>query len=153
MILAEDLLSYSKELYKTANSEEVALRNVARNSYYALFHELATIELKSIPITERSFGSHEQLIQQLRASDDEIHRKLGILLASLKSIRTKADYKLHQRFTDHDARSTMLKVDRAFKDLSELEPDEEIDIENDLGTSEQSIKSVSNNPPKLSIVK
>ncbi len=127
MIIAADLLSYSKELYKNAGSDEVALRNVARNSYYALFHELASIELESIPVTERSFGSHEQLIQQLRASTEEKHRKLGLLLASLKSVRTKADYKLDRHFSEHDARSTMLKVDRVFQELSQVPTQDDTD--------------------------
>ncbi|MBY8314954.1 hypothetical protein KW543_04145 [Vibrio fluvialis] len=152
MIVAKDLLSYSKALYETANSEEIVLRNVARNSYYALFHELASIELKSVPVTERSFGSHEQLIQQLRASDEEEYRKLGLLLASLKSVRTKADYKLDKNFTDHDARSTMLKVERAFQDLSQensIVHSEDV-VAEDCPLSDKSIASC---PPTLSIVK
>ncbi|MGE6462564.1 hypothetical protein ABZP26_19275 [Pseudoalteromonas sp. SD03] len=159
MIVAEDLLSYSKELYKNSNNNEVALRNVARNSYYALFHELANIDLKAIPLTERSFGSHEQLIQQLRASDEQEYRKLGVLLASLKSVRNKADYKLKVHFSDHCARSTLMKVDKAFKELFGPRPEvsevneNKSDVKNSSTSAEVVQKSTRNSPPKLSVVK
>lgn len=119
MIVAEDLLSHSKELYSQKANGEVILRNSARSAYYALFHKLSAIEFNSkISSSDRSYGSHELLIEQLRTSEILEYKELGLLLSRLKPIRTKADYKLDQRFSDNDAYSTIRKVEKVFQKLS-----------------------------------
>ncbi|TXX73391.1 hypothetical protein [Vibrio cholerae] len=124
MICAEDLLTYSKELYEKKCDGEVVLRNSARSAYYALYHKLLDIEIEAMPSpldSERNYGSHELLIKQLRTSKKHEYRELGVLLATLKSIRNKADYKLERRFSDADAYSTVRKVEKAFEKLSIVE--------------------------------
>lgn len=121
MISAENFLDHSSELYAQENKSEILLRNVARNSYYALYHKLLEIdtgvELNKSK-SKREFGAHELLIQHLRKCDSECFRELGLRLSQLKVTRNKADYKLDQHFSDYDARKA-LKV--AEKTLSEIE--------------------------------
>lgn len=155
MNTSEDLLTYSQKMYEQKDSYgEIGLRNVARTAYYALYHKLNGIELDDIPTSNRNYGSHEMLIQKLRSSDDLEFREFGLLLASLKSVRTKADYKLNQRFSESDAYSTLRKVEKMFKSSSIVQ-DGTDDTESvqkqkpeDIYTSENI-----NRKPKLSVVK
>ncbi|MBY7859134.1 hypothetical protein KW419_12855 [Vibrio fluvialis] len=155
MIAAEDLLSYSKKLYEQ-KGDEIVLRNAARNAYYALYHRLLDLNVEEIPSSERNYGSHELLIQQLRKCKTIEYRELGLLLSSLKSIRTKADYRLEQRFSDNDAYSTVRKVEKAFKTLSvseDLDNDSEVTKE----TSDEAPVVVTNKKtickPSLKVIK
>jgi len=156
MIVAEEFLEYSKELYKNQNSGgEIILRNAARNAYYALFHKLSSIELKSIQSADRNYGSHELLIQKLRSSDKIKYRELGLLLSSLKCVRTRADYHLQQSFSDHDAYSTIRKVEKVFGEFAKIESAAPL---SPAITTKEEIKELTsdsntNCPPKLSIVK
>ncbi|PCE67553.1 HEPN domain-containing protein [Salinivibrio sp. YCSC6] len=160
MIAAGDLLVHARSLYESAGDEEVVLRNVARNSYYALFHSLNSLDLKSVPVLERSRGTHEQLIQQLRASDQEHLRQLGLQLAKLKPIRVKADYHLDKKFSDHDARSTMLRVEKVLREKLQPAFDKDCNVEDNSGSdtikegsSEPAEEPRLNKPPNLSVVK
>lgn len=155
MNTSEDFLTYSQTMYEQKDSYgEIGLRNVARCAYYALYHKLNKIELDDIPTSNRDYGSHELLIQKLRSSDDIEFREFGLLLASLKSIRTKADYKLNQRFSDNEAYSTLRKVEKMFKSSSIVQTNtcdiESVQKQNpeDIYTSENITRK-----PKLSVVK
>ena len=131
MIIPEDLLNHSRDLYSETNKSEIVLRNVARNAYYALFHKLTALELPSIPNKARDYGSHELLIQQLRKSYITEYRQWGLKLASMKTIRTKADYKVNVHFSDHDAYSAFRKVERIFEECLLQENPEQEKLSND----------------------
>ena len=118
MISPIDFLTHSRELLGQNEQSEIRLRNAARNSYYALYHKLSELKLPSISKSEQNFGSHELLIQNLRKSDNNEYRQLGLKLAAIKTIRTQADYKLTQKFSSHDAHATLRKVERIFDELS-----------------------------------
>lgn len=117
MISAENFLDHSSELYAQENKSEILLRNVARNSYYALYHKLLEIDTGvELNKSKREFGAHELLIQHLRKCDNECFRELGLRLSQLKAIRNKADYKLDQHFSDYDARKALKVVEKILRE-------------------------------------
>lgn len=119
MILPIDFLTHSRELLEQKKEpSEIRLRNVARNSYYALYHKLSELNISNISKSEQNYGSHELLIQNLRKSDNNDYRKLGLKLAAVKTIRTQADYKITRNFSLHDAQTTLRKVERIFDELA-----------------------------------
>lgn len=125
MISPEDFLKHSNQLYKLDEKSEILLRNVARNSYYALYHQLVKIDgLPTLDKNKNEFGSHESLIQQLRMSKDPSFREWGLTLANLKATRTKADYKIRVPFSDHDARKSIRIVEKTFAEITVKNNDE-----------------------------
>lgn len=125
MISAEKLHEYSSELFNDKNKSEVVLRNAARTAYYALYHKILSLNIPQVKIKDRdgdkNYGSHESLIIQLRASDNESHRKWALDLSRLKSVRHKADYKLSIMFPEHDAYSAVRKVGKLLQEIDESE--------------------------------
>lgn len=119
MITPLELLEHSQALYAQPDKNEVVLRNVARNSYYALFHKLGECQgLPNLETKKKDFGSHEVLIQRLRKSDNESYREWGLELSKLKLKRTKADYDLSRRFSDDDARKSIKVTQKIFEAMS-----------------------------------
>jgi len=126
LISPEDFLEHSNQLYKLDEKSEILLRNVARNSYYALYHKLVKIDgLPTLDKNKKEFGSHESLIQQLRMSEDLGFREWGLTLANLKATRTKADYKIKGSFSDHDARKSIKIVEKTFAEITIKNNDED----------------------------
>jgi hypothetical protein len=118
LISPDDFLVHSNNLFNQPERNEVLLRNVARNSYYALYHKLLKIaNLPSFDTSNKNFGSHETLIQQLRKCDDKDYREWGLILANLKTTRTKADYKLDITFSDYYARNALTMVTKTFLEI------------------------------------
>ncbi|HCE4695048.1 hypothetical protein HJ014_22545 [Vibrio parahaemolyticus] len=151
MISAEDMFEHSSTLYSQPNKSEIILRNVARNSYYALFHKLNDVgELTKISASERSFGAHELLIQQLRMSENPNVRKWGLELSKLKSVRTKADYKLTVRFTDFEARKALKTTEKILSSMDEVDAEANGQAVN---TVTEKVKDSSKARPTLTVIK
>jgi hypothetical protein len=115
LISPKDFLEHSNTLLDQGEKNEILLRNIARNSYYALYHKLKEIHgLPSPEKNKREFGSHETFIQQLRKCEDEDYNEWGVIPSKLKSTRTHADYKLDIKFSDYDARNALAIVKKTF---------------------------------------
>lgn len=124
MILPKELLKYSQDLYASNDRREVVSRNIARNSYYALYHEIDQMKLDLPDLSEierKGAGVHEQLIRKLKKSSVEQYNKLGDKLASIKQIRTGADYRLNKSFSYGTAYKALIRVENVFKSLNESE--------------------------------
>ncbi|MCF5914863.1 hypothetical protein [Aeromonas veronii] len=139
MISAEKLHEYSRELYDDKKKSEVVLRSAARIAYYALYHKLLSLNCSQGQLVsdgERNYGAHEALIKQLRSSDKESIREWGLNLSRLKSVRNKADYKLHTAFSEHDAYTTVRKVGKLL-----------VEIDNCIDTVDVKLDEAQSSPP------
>ncbi|EIT7141985.1 hypothetical protein L2761_004735 [Vibrio parahaemolyticus] len=154
MITAENMLEHSSALYSQLDKNEVILRNVARNSYYALFHKLNDVDnLPKISSSERNFGAHEMLIQQLRMSKDPNVRKWGLELSKLKSVRTKADYKLAVKFSDFEARKALKTTEKIFLSMGATNTDSEEGSDQAVNTDTEIAKEIPKKRPTLTVIK
>ena len=107
-VSTENTLTYAFELVNQEAASEVILRNAVGRAYYAAFNHTETLH-SVIPhyLDGPKTGLHQQKINQLKsvivASDIGVtaevvksFRKLGMVLADIRSKRTLADYHLNE---------------------------------------------------------
>ena len=113
-IQVSDFLNVSERLMLQAVNEADHRASISR-SYYAAFHD-CQIWHTALPVPGAlplSGGVHAQLIGRLAnpmvpQSDQKIRsKKRGYLLGTMKTLRTAADYELHQTLTATDAAQSL----------------------------------------------
>lgn len=105
-ISLNELISLARELVE--KGEEVCQRSAANRAYlysYLICKDLAGRE--QMPLPNDVSGSHERVIVAFKRSNDEELRETGILLEQLKTLRVKADYRIHGSFSISQAMQTI----------------------------------------------
>lgn len=119
-IQGRDFLLAAKN-HSTMN-HEAGYRSATSRAYYSLYHEVCSV-LKHCPPT-----SHDGVLQYLMkgtSRNAEPYDKmsliqLGAVLGQQKTKRKKADYELALEFTEMEAKSSIVAVEKMIKKVDEL---------------------------------
>lgn len=125
-ISAEDLLVLARELAE--RDSETHWRSAVSRAYYCAYHECRAIavNLPEAPYAADPKGAHDRVIKQFTttAGNNRKARKLraiGYVLASVKELRTMADYDIADAFSKTRTSEAFQYIDNLRKKLQELE--------------------------------
>lgn len=109
-IEVDDLLTLAEQL--SAGSHECEWRAGASRAYYAAYHKALVVADHCLPPNPQLCGEHVKLTERLKAGGMK-GRSLAYSLIDLKRVRTDADYRLAESFTQSQA-TDLLANCRAF---------------------------------------
>ncbi|MDR5755469.1 hypothetical protein [Caballeronia sp. LZ035] len=109
-IEVDDLLKLAEHL--SAGSQQCEWRAGASRAYYAAYHKALIVADQCLPSNPQVCGEHVRLTERLKAGGMK-GRSLAYSLIELKRVRTDADYRLAEPFTQCQA-TDLLANCRAF---------------------------------------
>lgn len=122
----EDLLMLARELAE--QDSEIYWRSAVSRAYYCAYHECqaTAVHLPEAPYAADPKGVHDRVIKQFTTSAGNAQkarklRAIGYVLASIKELRTTADYDIADDFSQTKASEAFQYVDNIRKKLQELE--------------------------------
>jgi hypothetical protein len=106
-----DWLAVAQQL--VAGESECEWRSGASRAYYAAYHKALGVAETCLPAPARPAvtGYHERLTDRLKA-DGKKGLALAYELIDLKRVRTRADYFVHEAFSQEDATNFVDKCTR-----------------------------------------
>jgi len=124
-IVPADFISTAQRL--TTGSEESDYRSAISRAYYSTYHYCDALK-NHLPqrTVSGSSGVHEILVARFEQCDKGYEysseaRKIGYLLAQLRTARVKADYRLKDTIRKKLAESNILTAQRLIKLTDELD--------------------------------
>jgi len=124
-VTPDDLLKLASEL--TGRPEESAVRAGPSRAYYAAFHRSRALRNGLLPGFDRAEGAHHALIRDFNSytagSPDRERRvrALGALMQQVRSLRTKADYDIHEPFRSQDAQQLLRQAETIVSRAEEIQ--------------------------------
>ncbi|OQW93029.1 MAG: hypothetical protein BWK79_13280 [Beggiatoa sp. IS2] len=121
---AIDFLESAKQQLEIVLKEEVNYRNASSRAYYSAFHICKDLMDKH-PEWHVAIGSeHQKLINNLLNVPRKELNILGRQLERIKTLRHRADYDLHKKFTYQDAKQTIFESQKIVDEVFGLDQPE-----------------------------
>lgn len=125
-VTPDDFLLSAEELIN--GSREIDFRNSASRAYYSCYLEARSFAEKLPEVLEGNFGSHMRVIRKFTEHSvnkksrkhDRVIQQIGHLLLQVKSLRTRADYKIDGVYFKNDTEQTIEMAKRINNKIQSL---------------------------------